>query len=172
VIALLISSGCVVRKPVKPSAVNSTPLPPDAAMQIREWPQQTAWYRNGATVSGPTGYVFEVKEDEPEWTYYYADFGTWVLNTALLPVMLVVEPQWTQAISRGEWILPTYTAQPVLPPQVLPGYVPKGIRPPVAAPITTMKTTTTTTTTTTATKPLPPTTRPVTTPSPRQSSAR
>ena len=65
--------------------------------------------------------IDQFEQHEPEWTYYYADFGTWALNMALLPYYLIVEPQWTQAISHGEVVPVTYTGQPPLPPQTSPG---------------------------------------------------
>jgi hypothetical protein len=152
--------GCVARG-VHPAPLNNTPLPPDQAIMLRDWPQQTAYYPNGAAVSGPTDFHYEVKQGEPEWTYYYADLGTWALNMVLLPYYLIVEPQWTEAVSHGEVVPVTYTGQPPLPPQMSPGYVPKPIRAP--APSTVSKSTRPATGTAPATKMMfPPTTRPVT----------
>jgi len=170
----LVATGCQWRKPEKPAAVENYPLPPDPAIQLREWPQQTALYANGATVAGPTGYVLEPKENQPEYTDYYDDFATWTANTVMMPFVLMITPPWTEEIYRGEYVLATYTGQPPLPPQMAPGYMPKGIRPPVTAMVARKSTTTTTATTSmsttspkvvrpTMTIPVAPTTRPATT---------
>jgi hypothetical protein len=147
---VLAGAGCQWRKPEKPAAVENNPLPPDPAIQLRDWPQQTAWYANGATVAGPTGYPLKPTPNQSDWSYYYADLGVWAANTVMMPFVLVITPPWTEQITRGELVLATYTGQPPLPPQVTPGYVPKGIRPPVTASVTT----TSTTTATTASRPL------------------
>jgi hypothetical protein len=132
VFSALLAGGCVARGPAKPAPLANTPLPADQATILRDWHQSTAVYANGSAVSGPTEYNFEPKQDAPEWTHYYADTGTWALNTLLLPYYLVVTPQWTEFTSPGEVVLTTYSAQPPLPPQVSPGYIPRDMRPTVA----------------------------------------
>ena len=131
-----ILAGCTRTNVVHPSPLNRTPIVADGAMQIRDFEQSTARYPSGAAVAGPTEFNYQPKYNQPEWTYYYADYGTWALNMVLLPMNLILTPQWNQVNYPGEVVQTTYTAQPPLPPQRTLAYVPKGIRPPatVAAP--------------------------------------
>src|SRR5438094_615899 len=96
VIAGMLACGCTRMNVVHPSPLNRTPIAADGAMQTRDWEQSSAYYASGAAVAGPTDFNFEPKPNEPEWTYYYADYGTWGLNVILLPVYLIVTPQWNQ----------------------------------------------------------------------------
>jgi hypothetical protein len=130
----LVVSGCTRTNVVHPSPLNRTPIVVDGAMQIRDFEQSAARYPSGAAVAGPTEFNYEPKHNEPEWTYYYADYGTWGLNMVLLPVYLIVTPQWNEVTYPGEVVQTTYTGQPPLPPQRTLAYVPKGIRPPATVP--------------------------------------
>src|SRR3954453_20125783 len=107
--------GCSYRQNSAP-VVNVDPIPPDEAMQRRDWPQAVASDPKGAVAAGPTQFNYEPKRNQPEWTYALADSGTFFVNMALLPYNLIKHPQWGVKISPGETVLPTYNAQPVMPP--------------------------------------------------------
>ena len=124
-----ILAGCTRTNVVHPSPLNRTPIVADGAMQIRDFEQSTARYPSGAAVAGPTEFNYQPKYNQPEWTYYYADYGTWALNMVLLPYYLIVTPQTNEVIFPGEVVPLTYTAQPPLPPRRTMAYAPKGIRP-------------------------------------------
>ncbi len=144
----LLVGGCVKSNQVHPAPLNRTPVPVDGAMMIRDWPQSTALYPNGAAVAGPTDFTYEPKADQSDWSYYYADTGTWLLNMLLLPYYGFATPQWDAVTYHGEVVQTTYTGQPPLPPQKTPAYVPKGVAalvpPPAPAPQTKPATVTTT----------------------------
>src|SRR3954453_1275598 len=107
--------GCSYRQNSAP-VVNVDPIPPDEAMQRRDWPQAVVSYPNGAVAAGPTQFNYEPKRNQPEWTYALADSGTFFVNMALLPYNLIKHPQWGEQIYPGETVGPTFTAQPPLPP--------------------------------------------------------
>src|SRR3954453_22163507 len=107
--------GCTYRHN-SPPMETVAPVAPDEAMVRRDWAQSTAAYPNGAVAAGPTQFNYEPKRNQPEWTYTFADSGTFFVNMALLPYNLIKHPQSGEQIYPGETIGPTYTAQPTLPP--------------------------------------------------------
>jgi hypothetical protein len=109
-------SGCSYRHN-SPPVVLEEPVPADDAMQKRDWAQSTAFYPNGAVAAGPTQFNYEpTRNQTPEYKYYYGDSATFLVNMALLPYNLLKHPQGGVQIYPGETVLPTYTAQPALPP--------------------------------------------------------
>src|SRR5215207_2253812 len=89
--AFVAAAGCqnIVPPPTK-SAVNNTPLVVDEAMQVRDNERTTAYYANGATVAGGTGYIWQtheaVKPEHRRWT----DAPVATLNIVAMPVGVFV----------------------------------------------------------------------------------
>src|SRR3954451_7008461 len=61
-LASLLLTGCAYRQNSRP-VVNVDPIPPDEAMQKRDWPQVTSVYPNGAVAAGPTNFNYEPRRD-------------------------------------------------------------------------------------------------------------
>lgn len=99
-----------------PEPENQTPLLVDDAMQLRDWDRSTAHYANGNTIAGPTGFLFEPRWNQPEWTYAALETPLFMVQTLASPLVLIVTPPWTPIMYTGVTVGPTYTAMPVLPP--------------------------------------------------------
>jgi hypothetical protein len=118
-VAAALSVGCTHRENTPPMATVA-PAVQDEAMQRRMWDQSTAMYPSGAVAAGPTEFNYEPKRYMvPEWRYWYADSFTFFGNMTLLPFNLIGHPQTQAVIYPGETVLPSYTAQPVMPPQAV-----------------------------------------------------
>lgn len=114
ILALAMFPGCVRKSAQTPDMVTE-PVATDEAMQKRDWPLKSALYQNGSTVAGPTQFNYIGKPEQPEWTYYYSDFGAFMANMGLLPYNLIAHPQWTTQVYTGAVVPPSYTAVPPLP---------------------------------------------------------
>jgi hypothetical protein len=106
-------NGCQKKSTLPRGQVSTEPLVVDAAMQKREWEPTTAFYENGATYNFTTGFAYEPVPGQPDYAYYYADAGTYVLNLVTLPYTLVTAGK---SASGAETLPPSYTASPPLPP--------------------------------------------------------
>jgi len=107
--------GCQANVPPTMSKVNSTPVVVDDAMQKRDWDRSTAYYANGDTVAGGTGYMFQIHETIPEEWRRLADPVVTTMNIVLLPVGVFVNSPFKTQVYQGEMLPPSYTAQPPLP---------------------------------------------------------
>jgi len=106
--------GCQANVPAGVDRVQSSPLIIDDAMQKRDWERSVAYYPNGDTVAGGTGYMFQTHETiTGEWRAV-ADPIMAVLNIGLLPVGLFANSPFSSQVYQGAIIPPTYTANPPL----------------------------------------------------------
>jgi hypothetical protein len=99
-----------------PSRLNDAPLIVDGAMQLRDWSRSTAFYANGDTIAGPTDFPFEIRRNAPWWDYAFGEAPLMVVQTLMLPGMLIIDPPWEDRRYTGVTIEPTYTAMPAVPP--------------------------------------------------------
>ena len=107
--------GCQANVPPSMSKVNNTPLPIDDAMQRRDWDRSVAYYPNGDTVGGGTGYMFQTHETVTDPYRRVVDPAVSSMNMVLLPIGVFVNTPFKPQVAQGEMLPPTYTAQPVLP---------------------------------------------------------
>jgi hypothetical protein len=96
-------------------------------MQLRDWQPSVAYYANGDTVSGSTGFAYEPDPQLDSWQYYFADVGTYFVNLVTAPVTLYEQRDGVG--STGVSLPPTYTAVPPLPPSDAPAVVPAATLP-------------------------------------------
>src|SRR5947208_4697687 len=82
--------GCQANVPAGVEPVQNKPLIIDEAMQRREWDRSVAYYPNGDTVAGGTGYMFQTHETIPDGWRRVADPLVSVMNIGLLPVGIFV----------------------------------------------------------------------------------
>jgi hypothetical protein len=87
----------------------------DPAMQLRRWERSTAEYGNGNVIAGPTGFWYQARWDQPEWTYVPLEVPLFLVQTIALPVTLTMTPPWTPVMYSGVSVPPTYTALPPIP---------------------------------------------------------
>jgi hypothetical protein len=99
-----------------PDVLNDTPLIVDGAMQLRDWGRSTAFYTNGDTVAGPTGFLYEPRWYQPEWRYAVLEAPLSLGQTIILPIVAIFEPPWEQKHYTGATIEPTSNAMPAVPP--------------------------------------------------------
>jgi hypothetical protein len=95
--------------------VNTETLNVDGAVQQREWEPSVAYYANGDVASPSTGFKYAPRSDQPDYTYAYADLGTFFANLVTMPYTLYKERNGV--VSTGEQLPQTYTANPPLPPR-------------------------------------------------------
>jgi hypothetical protein len=120
--SVMLACGCSMQSPLQSTTAresigeNTTPLTVDGAMELRDWNRSTSLYSNGGTPAGPTGFLFEERWYEPNWTYSVVETPLFVAQTLALPVTLAIAPPWTTVIYHGDRIGPTYTAMPPVPP--------------------------------------------------------
>src|SRR5688572_24018413 len=110
------ATGCQRVPKNEPVALNDNPLIIDEAMQLRDWDRSSATYENTATVGGPHGRVFEVKDDAPAYQQVAADVPITLANFVIMPYTLIRTPPTRAVPYRGAITPPTYTAVPPLPP--------------------------------------------------------
>ena len=107
--------GCQRTVPPMVERLNNTPLVVDPAMQRREWEPSRAFYANGDTVAGGTGYMFQTHETLPPASLRVADPVMATANIAMLPVGLFVNSPFKAEEYQGAIIPPTHSANPPLP---------------------------------------------------------
>ena len=101
--------GCQQRR--GPEPVSEEPLTIDPAMQLRNWPRTSAQYVNGGVIAGPTGFFYQPREDEPTIQTMIAEPLMFPVQTALLPISLIVTPPWTPVLYRGAVFEPHHNLQ-------------------------------------------------------------
>ncbi len=111
---LAMLGGCVKTSTTSTGMINSEPLTIDPAMQLRDWQPSVAYYANGDTMSGSTGFAYEPDPKLDSWQYYFADPGTYFVNLVTSPYTLYEQRDGVG--STGVSLPPTYTAVPPLPP--------------------------------------------------------
>src|SRR5688572_18781243 len=85
--AATLAAGCqrIVPPPTR-APVNNTPLVVDEAMQVREHDRSTAYYANGATVAGGTGYLWQTHEAVKPGHRRFVEAPVAALNIVSMPV--------------------------------------------------------------------------------------
>jgi hypothetical protein len=89
-------------------------IPPDPAMDNRQWSQTTAFYTNTAVVTGPTGYFWVPKPGLPQWELAAIDVPLWFYDMIRLPVTTIQTPPGSRFYHKGATFDPTYTGAPPL----------------------------------------------------------
>jgi hypothetical protein len=112
--ALTAVIGCQPVQPTVSEKLNDRPLIIDEAMQQRNWEPTVARYQSGATVAGPTGFLFEPLDTMPQWQQGLVETPLFVGQVILLPVTLIAQPVWTPVTYRGIRTEASYTAAPPL----------------------------------------------------------
>jgi hypothetical protein len=125
--------GCQQFKTAPPAALNESPMVVDQAMQIREWDRSAAIYTNQSFAAGSPGYWFEMKYDNPYWSYALLETPLFFGQSIILPVTMWFPPPWQPVDYAGLKIDPTYHAMPPLPPPV--SGEPASMEPAVAEPV-------------------------------------
>jgi hypothetical protein len=115
VVAAAVMGGCQANVPNSTERLNNSPLIVDEAMQAREWDRSTAFYANGDTVSGGTGYMFHTHETIPDGYRRVIEPGVAAMNIGLLPVGVFVNTPFKPQVQQGAIIPPTHSAMPPLP---------------------------------------------------------
>jgi hypothetical protein len=113
-LASLLLSGCVIKQPPPPDPVSHAPLVVDEAMQHREWPMSVAYYQNGETPAGPTGFILSDRPDGPYWQQALADAPIFVANCIACPIVLLCTPPFQPVIYPRGITEPSYNAMPPL----------------------------------------------------------
>ena len=108
--------GCQTNVPNAVERLNNSPLIVDEAMQQRgDWDRSTAYYANGDTVAGGTGYMFQTHETIPDPYRRFVESPVAAMNIALLPVGIFVNSPFKSQVYQGVIIPPTHNAMPPLP---------------------------------------------------------
>jgi hypothetical protein len=108
-------TGCQRTVPPMVERLNNTPLVVDPAMQRREWEPSVAYYGNGDTVAGGTGYMFHTHETIPPAALRVVDPMMAATNIALLPIGVFVNSPFEKQQYQGAVIPPTHSGNPPLP---------------------------------------------------------
>jgi hypothetical protein len=122
---LAAAAGCSTQEKPVYEAVNTKPIVGDDAMAFRaDWPRSVCKYPNGDVVAWSTRYPYQANESRYQEANLALDTITFVAETAILPVQLIVNPPGVPQVWYGVKYPPTYTAQPPLPPKggITPGY--------------------------------------------------
>src|SRR5215218_3682152 len=93
-LAATFSGGCQRMTPPQPDRLKSTPLVIDAAMEHREGDRSTAYYANGDTIAGGTGYLYRTSDRLP--TLWWRIVAPMVAtgNIVALPGTIWFNPPW------------------------------------------------------------------------------
>jgi hypothetical protein len=100
-----------------PESLTAPVIDVDQAMQLRDWDRMTAIYSSGATVAGPTGFLYQPRPGQNLWRYQVVDIPIFLVNTALLPYAFAKTPPWKPVEWKAATVEPTYTGVPPLPPE-------------------------------------------------------
>jgi hypothetical protein len=111
----IVTNSAVRVRNTPPESLSAPIIDVDVAMQARDWDQVPAVYASGATVAGPTGFLYEPKGAQSSWRYQVTEIPIFLVNTALLPYAFAKTPPWDPVEWKGATVEPTYTAVPLLP---------------------------------------------------------
>ncbi len=115
---LALAGGCSTEQKYAPAAVNTAPIIGDEAMAQRaDWPKSTAYYANGSVPAFSTRFPYDVNAKRPYPGDAILDPAMFIVQTVMLPIELVKYPPGTEQVWHGEFVPPSYTATPPLPPQ-------------------------------------------------------
>jgi hypothetical protein len=101
------------------SAVNPTAT-------VRQWPAVSATYANGSVEAGNTLFRYDPVAGKNEYTYYYADIGTYLANLATMPytaAMVLAHKEPGSVVYKGVELAPSHYGVPPLPPSQGPAPV-------------------------------------------------
>ena len=117
-LAITLTAGCSTQEKVSYDPVNTKPIVGDDAMAFRsDWPVAVAHYQNGAVAAWSTRYPYQTKATATDTSNLFLATPLFLVQTAALPVELVVNPPFQPQLWYGVVYPPTYTAQPPLPPK-------------------------------------------------------
>lgn len=109
--------GCSTEQKYVSAPVNNAPIVGDEAMALRaDWPKSVSTYANGDTRAYSTRFPYDVNANHNTGGETLLGPVMFVVQVALLPVELVVNPPFKEQYWHGEEVGPTYSAQPPLPP--------------------------------------------------------
>src|SRR5690242_1233387 len=86
----ILAGGCQANVPPSQERLNNAALLVDEAMQKRDWDRSVAYYANGDTVAGGTGYMFQTHETIPDPYRRVVDPAVTTGNIVALPVGVFV----------------------------------------------------------------------------------
>jgi hypothetical protein len=117
-LAITLAAGCSTQEKMSYDPVNTKPIVGDDAMAFRsDWPVAVAHYQNGAVAAWSTRYPYQTKATASDTSNLILAAPLFLVETAALPVDLVVNPPFQPQLWYGVVYPPTYTAQPPLPPK-------------------------------------------------------
>lgn len=95
--------------PVNLSANEST----DEAMDLRVWDRTAVIYPDGDVVAGPTGFLFRISDQTPDWGHLLLEPVLFVGQTIALPVVYPAQLMTANPTRyRGADVEPTHDAVP------------------------------------------------------------
>jgi len=117
-LAGLMLIGCSTQQKTVYSPVNQTPIIGDEALALRaDWPKSTANYANGSVLAYSTRFPIDSNLPHPTSGNVILEPALFLIQVAILPAELIVNPPYQEQIWSGEQLAPTYTATPPLPPR-------------------------------------------------------
>jgi hypothetical protein len=111
-LSLAALAGCQSVNVPPAERLNDQPLVIDDAMQQRDWEPTTAFYQSGATIAGPTGFLYEPVNTMSEPTQGVVETPLFIGQAIAAPIVLLFQPVWTPVIYRGIRQESSYTAVP------------------------------------------------------------
>ncbi|MEM7808342.1 MAG: hypothetical protein AAF561_09550 [Planctomycetota bacterium] len=110
-------AGCATRENPDDLDVAAVPLEYDEAMLVRDWPRTTTHYLGGGVQAGPSYYPLApaglAEEDKGDENIARLTDGLFFLvNTAILPVQLILDPPVMRETYRPGDVAPTFHAVP------------------------------------------------------------
>lgn len=115
--ATLIGTGCSRIRNIEPDALDPEPIPVDAAMARRDWPESRAMYNTTGIRSTPSLYTWQSDSlYGQDYTSALTELPLFLANVIVMPYQIFAEPVWQEKEYRGSTTPPTYSAMPPLPP--------------------------------------------------------
>lgn len=115
-LGLPLLAACTLQSRATPAPVNTEAIAPDAAMQLRNWPQVPAYYASGAVIAGSTRFFLEPSPEAHPRLQQAADLPLFIANTFFEPFTYFIVAPFEPVVYRGMVVPPTYNANPPLPP--------------------------------------------------------
>jgi hypothetical protein len=117
-LAGLMLIGCSTQQKTAYSPVNQTPIIGDEALALRaDWPKSTSKYGNGTVIAYSTRFPIDSNLPHPTSGNVILEPALFLVQVAILPAELIVNPPYQEQSWFGEQLAPTYTATPPLPPR-------------------------------------------------------
>ena len=110
---LVALAGCQKTGQYETTQLSPAPILRDEAMTYRTFDRSSVLYANGTSTANVTLFPYVIADNLPDYEQLLVGPALFYGQAIALPVTAIVTPPWEQAVNRGVYTPPSYTAVPV-----------------------------------------------------------